>query len=115
MAGLTARVMAVSISGEKFTREHADALKDWMGGDRLCARRAQGAEHMRAWGRVCVAGVAISFLLGSYKVIGANHFDQKAASAVDEVFDDLAKPGSPGCALGVYRDGQMIYAKGYGF
>src|SRR6266849_9589389 len=86
-----------------------------MGGDRLCARRAQGAEHMRAWGRVCVAGVAISFLLGSYKVIGANHFDQKAASAVDEVFDDLAKPGSPGCALGVYRDGQMIYAKGYGF
>ncbi len=70
---------------------------------------------MRAWGRVCVAGVAISFLLGSYKVIGANHFDQKAASAVDEVFDDLAKPGSPGCALGVYRDGQMIYAKGYGF
>jgi CubicO group peptidase (beta-lactamase class C family) len=69
---------------------------------------------MRAWGKVCVAGVAISFLLGSYAAISANHFDQKAASAVDEVFDDLAKPGSPGCALGVYRDGQMMYAKGYG-
>jgi CubicO group peptidase (beta-lactamase class C family) len=69
---------------------------------------------MRAWGRVCAAGVAISFLLGSHKVISANHFDQKATSAVDEIFDDLAKPGSPGCALGVYRDGQMIYAKGYG-
>jgi CubicO group peptidase (beta-lactamase class C family) len=70
---------------------------------------------MKAWGKVCVAGVAISFLLGSYKAISANHFDQKTASAVDEVFDDLAKPGSPGCALGVYREGQMIYAKGYGF
>jgi CubicO group peptidase (beta-lactamase class C family) len=69
---------------------------------------------MKAWGRVCVVGVAISFLLGSYKAISANHFDQKTTSAVDEVFADLAKPGSPGCALGVYRDGQMIYEKGYG-
>src|SRR6476661_5916956 len=39
--------------------------------------------------------------------------DQKA-TAVDEVFEDLTKPGSPGCALGVYRDGQMLYEKGYG-
>jgi CubicO group peptidase (beta-lactamase class C family) len=35
-------------------------------------------------------------------------------AGVDEVFGDLTKAGSPGCALGVYRDGQMIYAKGYG-
>jgi CubicO group peptidase (beta-lactamase class C family) len=34
--------------------------------------------------------------------------------AVDAVFDDLTKPGSPGCALGVYRDGKIIYSKGYG-
>src|SRR5207237_9553666 len=27
---------------------------------------------------------------------------------------DLQKPGSPGCALGVYRDGKVIYSKGYG-
>jgi CubicO group peptidase (beta-lactamase class C family) len=40
--------------------------------------------------------------------------DEKSAAAVDEVFSDLAKPGSPGCALGVYRDGKIIYAKGYG-
>src|SRR6202035_3511242 len=39
--------------------------------------------------------------------------DQKT-TAVDEVFEDLTKAGSPGCALGGYRDGQMIYAKGYG-
>src|ERR1700722_7791969 len=35
-------------------------------------------------------------------------------ASVDEVFEDLTAPWSPGCALGVYRDGQMIYAKGYG-
>jgi len=33
---------------------------------------------------------------------------------VDAIFADLTKPGSPGCALGVYRDGRMLYAKGYG-
>jgi len=37
-----------------------------------------------------------------------------SSQAVDAIFADLAKPGSPGCALGVYRDGKIVYAKGYG-
>jgi CubicO group peptidase (beta-lactamase class C family) len=40
--------------------------------------------------------------------------DDKKTAAVDEVFADLTKPGSPGCALGVYRDGKIFYTKGYG-
>lgn len=44
----------------------------------------------------------------------ANGPGDKTTAAVDEVFADLTKPGSPGCALGVYRDGKIIYAKGYG-
>jgi CubicO group peptidase (beta-lactamase class C family) len=44
----------------------------------------------------------------------ANGTGDKTTAAVDEVFADLTKPGSPGCALGVYRDGAIIYAKGYG-
>jgi CubicO group peptidase (beta-lactamase class C family) len=40
---------------------------------------------------------------------------QDAANpAVDQVFAEYAKAGSPGCALGVFRDGKTIYAKGYG-
>ena len=35
-------------------------------------------------------------------------------TAVDAVFAQYAKPGSPGCALGVYRDGAIAYSKGYG-
>jgi CubicO group peptidase (beta-lactamase class C family) len=35
-------------------------------------------------------------------------------AAVDEVFADLAKPGSPGCAVAVARDSKTILAKGYG-
>jgi CubicO group peptidase (beta-lactamase class C family) len=33
---------------------------------------------------------------------------------VDKVFAAFAKPGSPGCALGIYRDGAIAYARGYG-
>ncbi len=33
---------------------------------------------------------------------------------VDSVFAAYDTPNSPGCALGVYRDGQIVYARGYG-
>lgn len=36
-------------------------------------------------------------------------------TSVDAVFAQYAKPASPGCALGVYRNGGIAYAKGYGF
>src|SRR5437667_10157236 len=59
-------------------------------------------------------------LLGSALVFGGslaasgNTAEEKKAVAVDEIFVDLTKAGSPGCALGVYRDGKTIYSKGYG-
>jgi len=34
--------------------------------------------------------------------------------AVDSIFADLTKRGSPGCALGIYQGGKIVYAKGYG-
>ena len=33
---------------------------------------------------------------------------------VDSVFADVAQPGSPGCALAVFRDGRIAYERGYG-
>lgn len=33
---------------------------------------------------------------------------------VDAVFKEYDRPDSPGCAVGVYRDGRLAYAKGYG-
>jgi CubicO group peptidase (beta-lactamase class C family) len=44
----------------------------------------------------------------------AERSDDKASAAVDEVFADFTTSGSPGCALGVFRDGKIIYSKGYG-
>jgi CubicO group peptidase (beta-lactamase class C family) len=34
--------------------------------------------------------------------------------AVDSVFKQYDKTDSPGCSLGIYRDGRIIYARGYG-
>ncbi len=33
---------------------------------------------------------------------------------VDKVFEKWDKPDSPGCALGVYKDGKIVYKRGYG-
>jgi CubicO group peptidase (beta-lactamase class C family) len=33
---------------------------------------------------------------------------------VDKIFEKWDKPASPGCALGVYKDGKIIYKRGYG-
>src|SRR6201990_1941204 len=44
----------------------------------------------------------------------SNGNQQKLDAAVDEVFQDLTASGSPGCALAIYRGGQIIYEKGYG-
>jgi len=46
--------------------------------------------------------------------IAAGASQQSLNPAVDAIFADLTKPGSPGCALGVYSDGKVVYAKGYG-
>jgi CubicO group peptidase (beta-lactamase class C family) len=44
-------------------------------------------------------------------------FSQSAdniSAKVDAIFADYDKPDSPGCALGVIRDGRIIYSRGYG-
>ena len=35
-------------------------------------------------------------------------------AAIDAVFADYDKPGSPGCMLGVVKDGALTYSRGYG-
>ena len=58
-----------------------------------------------------VAGAMIFSMLA---VAAESRAQDKKTAAVDEVFSDLTKAGSPGCALGVYRDGKIVYSKGYG-
>src|ERR1700719_2785708 len=68
---------------------------------------------MGGWQRTA-SGFATILLVWNASGAAYKNSDEKSAAAVDEVFSDLAKPGSPGCALGVYRDGKIVYSKGYG-
>src|SRR5258708_24568126 len=69
---------------------------------------------MEIWRRI-VGGVLGSAIVFGGSVAGSgNTAEEKKAVAVDEIFVDLTKAGSQGCAVGVYREGKMVYAKGYG-
>jgi CubicO group peptidase (beta-lactamase class C family) len=61
------------------------------------------------------SGLAAGALaLGTCSAQRANGAQDRTAAAVDEVFADFTNAGSPGCAVGVYRNGRVIYSKGYG-
>lgn len=71
---------------------------------------------MRKRLRIVELFVAPATIIGVVLLAGsaAAPAQDKANAAVDAIFADLTKQGSPGCALGVYRDGKIAYAKGYG-
>jgi CubicO group peptidase (beta-lactamase class C family) len=58
--------------------------------------------------------VACALVVGTCGAPRASRAQDKASAAVDEVFADFTKAGSPGCAAAVYRNGRIIYARGYG-
>jgi CubicO group peptidase (beta-lactamase class C family) len=71
-------------------------------------------ELMPAWRHASNVITTVLLVLSAVGATYAAASDEKSAAAVDEVFSDLTKAGSPGCALAVYRDGKIIYVKGYG-
>jgi CubicO group peptidase (beta-lactamase class C family) len=56
------------------------------------------------------AALVLALLLPSLPAAAAD----PPAAKVDAVFAAFAKPGSPGCALAVYKAGKIAYLKGYG-
>lgn len=44
----------------------------------------------------------------------AQAFPTEMARRVDAIFADHDRTDAPGCALGIYRDGQVAYGRGYG-
>jgi CubicO group peptidase (beta-lactamase class C family) len=64
--------------------------------------------------RGVLARVVLALLPVTLSGSGKLRAQEPANAAVDAVFAEYAKPGSPGCALAVYRDGKILYEKGYG-
>ena len=62
--------------------------------------------------RRLIFGTAFFLLLCSF-VCGQTLTSSEIAK-IDEVFSDYAKPDSAGCSLGIYRNGLIAYAHGYG-
>ena len=57
----------------------------------------------------------LTFLLGAAPLAAqSNSLPPALVARVDSVFGRFTAPGSPGCALGVVRDGRLDYARGYG-
>ena len=55
--------------------------------------------------------VAVPSTARAQHIVGVR--DARARSA-DSVFQRFDRTDSPGCALGIYQDGKVLYARGYG-
>ena len=53
--------------------------------------------------------IAILVLVITATALADSHTD-----SVDKLFAQFAKPDSPGCAVGIYQNGQVVYKKAYG-
>ncbi len=58
--------------------------------------------------------VAIVSLVISLPAFAQNQNGNDVAARADKVFAQFDKPTSPGCALAVLKDGQVLYKRGYG-
>ncbi|MCZ6835576.1 MAG: serine hydrolase [Planctomycetota bacterium] len=63
---------------------------------------------MKRLRHICFGLVALSLVTPSLQA-------QPSSQDIDALFATWDQPDSPGCAVGVYRDGELLYAKGYGF
>ncbi|MCL3780195.1 serine hydrolase [Prolixibacteraceae bacterium JC049] len=52
----------------------------------------------------------LSVITLSFNTSAQNNYSQK----IDSIFSQFNKPNTPGCAVGVIKDGQLIFVKGYG-
>lgn len=62
---------------------------------------------------LCVFTITVSLYAVAQAQSGASGAEGVAAQ-VDKVFAQFDKPDSPGCALAVIKDGQIVYKRGYG-
>lgn len=62
--------------------------------------------------RTAMLGIIVAASLVSGTVLANKQ--QKLTKQVDKVFNDVIKPGAPGCAVGIYKDNSILYSQGYG-
>jgi CubicO group peptidase (beta-lactamase class C family) len=82
------------------------------------AQRRKGAKTQRRKGAMkplAIMGfVSLLLVAGAPLASQANTLEPALAARVDSVYSRFTAPESPGCALGVVRNGRLDYARGYG-
>src|SRR5262249_14443276 len=58
--------------------------------------------------------IALGFIAGHTPLADAQSADQVLAAQVDQLFAKCNSFASPGCAVGIIRNGKLIYSKGFG-
>jgi CubicO group peptidase (beta-lactamase class C family) len=66
------------------------------------------------WLAVCVWAMGMLFVSDVHPCVFGDPDADSLTQKVDQLFASWDKPDSPGCALGIIKDGQLIYARGYG-
>jgi CubicO group peptidase (beta-lactamase class C family) len=74
----------------------------------------KGAMAQRRKGAMKLPLILLLLLAPDSLLAQSNPLAPALAARVDSVFGRFTAPGSPGCALGVVRDGRLDYARGYG-
>jgi CubicO group peptidase (beta-lactamase class C family) len=69
---------------------------------------------MRLLRPVAILSLSVVVLAAAIAVARKEREDEALERSVDQIFAAYDKPDSPGCALGVIRDGNFVYKKGYG-
>jgi CubicO group peptidase (beta-lactamase class C family) len=59
-------------------------------------------------------GVVLAAVLMASPLVCPQSLSPEVGAKVDKVFETWNRPDSPGCALGVYKGGQIVYKRGYG-
>src|SRR5262245_51822172 len=80
---------------------------------RFCPRSIKEAV-MRMFLNYIYLSIAALFLAFSASAQEGGKDANSLNAKVDAIFAQYDKPDSPGCALGVIKDGKLVYARGYG-
>ena len=64
--------------------------------------------------RLAPVAAALSLVLAAVSSGQAPTLPPALVARIDSVFSDIDRTTSPGCAAAVYRDGKIVYARGYG-
>ena len=64
--------------------------------------------------RTTIACLTLICLLNGTAARAQQDWSAELATKIDKVFEHMDKATSPGCALGLVRDGRLVYARGYG-